>query len=135
MRLAWIQSLRGRFWRMLVLLLCLATPDFFTVEILELSGTNDNDSEAEALISDRQTFALGTKEDNRKLGPPFILDALFNGDPLSGIYCNVTRWASAAKLRLFRGARAAVLRAIASTHPQAPLTAFATPDSPSTDPA
>jgi hypothetical protein len=134
MRLARTPRQRFPSWRIFVLLLCILVPNYFLAEMLELDGSNDEDSDAEALVCAGELSAPGAA---RRREPPLTPhhDATSLPDPLLGFFSALNRWTTAAKLRLVGGARTAVLRAIASCHLLTPLTAFAALGSPAADPA
>ena len=129
----WFPRLHSRFWHIGIFLLSLMLPNYLEVELLELDGSNDSDSEVEALRSKNEAALEQVAQDEQiPLAPHHDATAL--PDPLAGLFSTLAGWTSAAKDHLSRGARTAELRAIAGVHP-APLIAFAPADTPAADPA
>lgn len=117
-----------------ILILCVLTCGYFLVEITELDGSNDEDSEAEALCSNEKASSQVTKRGEDRPLPVAgdssrsLMDSLLSVSSLKG-------WTTTAKLHLDRGPQAVALRAVGCFRPQAPLTAFAARSDSPIDPA
>jgi len=123
-------------WRVFILLLCLFVPNYFVTEAMELDGSNDEDSEAEALCCNEK----GAVQSQKLKDQPPIPRKHITSNILSDVWCislsSLSRWTASARLRLYGGLRAASLRSFGGFHPQSPLAMFvARTDSPTIDPA
>jgi hypothetical protein len=133
-RFAWIQKRRVWVWQIGILALCLFIPVYCVTEIMELDGSDDEDGEVEALQS--YEHALTHKMKRKEQCPPpssNSSNSLSDSSPAS--ISSVSRWMTAARLRLDRGQQAA-LHSHSRFRPQTYLpVALSRTTSPTTDPA
>ena len=130
------QKRRSPWWQISVPILCALIPFYLVVEITELDGSNDEDSEVEALCENGDAPAQVTKGGDGPLRTPEGSHSKSSLDSLVASFSRLRRWLAAARPRLERGLRTAALRALGSRRPTAPPTAFAVrSNSPATDPA
>jgi hypothetical protein len=133
-RFAWMQKQRSRVWQIGVLVLCLLIPVYCVTEIMELDGSDDEDGEVEAL----QTYehALTHKMQRKEQCPPLSnnsSNSLLDSSP--GSVSTLSRWMTAARLRVDRGQQAA-LHSHNCFRPQTYLSvALSRTTSPTADPA
>lgn len=134
MRRAWMQKQWLRVWQIGVLALCLCIPVYCVTEIMELDGSDDKDGEVEALRSyvDALTHKMNRKE-QCPLPSNNTSNSLSDSSPAS--VSTLSRWITAARLRLDRGQQMA-LRSHSCFRPQTYLpVALSRTTSPTTDPA
>jgi len=116
------------------MVLCLLIPVYCVTEIMELDGSDDEDGEVEALQS--YEHALTHKMKQKEQCPPLSNSSsnpLSDSSPAS--ISSVSRWMTAARLRLDRGQQAA-LHSHSCFRPQTYLpVALSRTTSPTTDPA
>ena len=133
-RFAWMQKQRSRVWQIGALVLCLLIPVYCVTEIMELDGSDDEDGEVEALQS--YEHVLTHKMKRKEQCPPLSnrsSNSLLGSSPDS--VSTLSRWITAARLRLDRGQQAA-LHSHSSFRPQTYLpVVLSRTTSPTTDPA
>jgi hypothetical protein len=133
-RFAWMQKRRLRVWQIGVLVLCLLIPVYCVTEIMELDGSDDEDGEVEVLQSYEN--ALTHKMKRKEQCPlPSNNSSNLPSDSSPASVSTLSRWITAARLRLDRGQQAA-LHSHSCFRPQAYLSvALSRTTSPTADPA
>ena len=131
---AWMHNPWSRVWQIGALALCLFIPVYCFTEIIEFDGSDDEDGEVEALpnYQTASTHKRNLKEQSRLLSNT-TASSLSDSAPTAGF--PLSRWMTAARLRLGRGQHM-TLRRHRGCRPQAylPGAVFRT-TSPTTDPA